>query len=190
MWNYTSFQISANKGLVDHFKKYAKISGVIFIILGLIGIFFPAFMTITAVLLVSYLMLFAGVSSAWFTWTTHRRDWTGWLKSLILIFVSMLMIFYPLNGAATLGMLLSVYFFVNAFAEFGLAFSQRPQSIWWLWLINAVISLGLGLIFLIGWPFTSLYLVGVFVGFSLFFDGIALLSSGMFLDKIIQKDES
>jgi len=183
MWNYASLQISANQALVDRFRKYAKISGGIFILLGLVGIFFPTFMTMTAVALVSYLMLFAGVSSAWFTWTSHRKDWAGWLKSLMLILVAALMIFYPLNGAATLGMLLAVYFFVDAFAEFGLAFSQRPNTVWLLWLLNGIISLGLGVIFVVGWPFNSLYLVGLFVGISLFFDGVALLSGGIFLDK-------
>ena len=183
MWNYTSLQISANKALVDRFKKYAKISGIVFIILGLVGIFYPTFMTMTAVALVSYLMLFAGVSSAWFTWSSRRNDWAGWLKSFMLILVGALMIFFPLNGAATLGMLLAVYFFVEAYAEFALAFSQRPNTVWWLWLLNGIISFVLGMIFVLGWPFNSLYLVGLFVGISLFFDGVALLSGSIFLDK-------
>jgi len=189
MWNYTSFQITAPRELFDHFKKYAKISGITFMVLGLIGILFPTFMTITTVLLVAYLMLFAGVSSAWFTWTSHRRDWAGWLKSLMLIFVAMVMIFYPINGAATLGLLLATYFFVDAFAELGLAFAQRPQAAWWLWLLNGMISLVLGVVFILGWPINSLYLVGMFVGISLFFDGVALFSGSRYVEKVVEQNK-
>ena len=183
MWNYTSFQMHADKALVERFGKYAKISGALFVALGLIGVFYPVFMTVAAVMLSAYLMLFAGLSSAWFTWASHRKDWAGWLKSLMLILVAVLMIFYPLNGAATLGLLLAIYFFVDAFAELGLAFAHRPEPVWWLWLLNGLFSLGLGVVFVAGWPMSSLYLVGLLVGFSLFFDGIALLGGGFFLDK-------
>ena len=187
MWNWNTqltAEMNLNKNLVASFKRYAKISGTIFILLGAAGIFFPTFMTMTTLAFVSYLMLFAGFFSGWMTWTSNRHDWAGWLKSVLLIMVAVFMIFYPMQGAATLGLLLTIYFFMDAFAEFGLAFSLRPQKVWLLWLLNAITSLALGVIFIIGWPFSSLYLVGLFVGISLFFDGIALLSGGIFLDEI------
>ena len=189
MWNSRlSPEMNLNRGLITTFKRYATISGVIFMLLGAAGIIFPTFMTLTTVILVSYLMLFAGISSAWMTWVINRRDWAGWLKSFILIGISLLMLFYPMQGVATLGLLLGIYFFTDAFAGFGLAFSLRPQKIWWMWFFNALTSLALGLIFLIGWPFSALYLVGLLVGISLLFDGIALLMGGAFLDAV-EKEE-
>ncbi len=98
------------------------------------------------------------------------------------------MIIYPTLGIATLGLLFAIYFFMDAFASFGLAYSLKPQKIWWLWLFNAITSLILGVLFVIGWPFSSIYLVGLLVGVSLFFDGIALLTGGMMVDKV-EKDE-
>ncbi len=188
MWNNLYLHIEGSDALIERFKKNARITGIIFVILGAIGIIFPTFLTMTTVLLVAYLMLFGGIVSGYMTWQTNPKDWAGWLKSLMLIFVALLMIFYPLNGAATLGMLLAVYFFVDAFAEFGLAFSQRPQTIWWLWLINGIISLGLGILFLANWPFSSLYLVGLYVGISLLFDGVALLSGVKLFDTATKHD--
>ncbi len=191
MWNWNthiSTGMNINKSLVASFKKYAKISGTAFILLGAAGIFFPTFMTMTTLAFVSYLMLFAGFFAGWMTWTSNRHDWAGWLKSVLLIMVAIFMIFYPMQGAATLGLLMAIYFFMDAFAEFGLAFGLRPQNVWWLWLLNAITSFVLGVIFVAGWPFSSLYLVGLFIGISLFFDGIALLSGGIFLDKIDKAD--
>jgi len=182
--------MNINKELVSSFKKYAKISGIIFIILGFIGIIFPTFMTMSTEIFVSYLMLFAGISSAWMTWVSNRKDWAGWLKSFALILVASFMLFYPMEGVATLGLLFAIYFFTDAFAGFGLAFSLKPQKIWWMWLINAITSLALGVIFLIDWPFSSLFMVGLFVGISLLFDGIALLSGGVFMDEVEKEEKN
>jgi len=189
MWKYTTLEMDMNKTLIDKFKKYAKVGGILFILLGIVGILFPTFMTFGTLAFVSYLMLFAGISAGMLTWASNRKDWAGWLKSFILIAVALYMIFYPMEGVATLGLLFSIYFFMDAFSGFGLAFSAEGQKHKWVWLFNAVTSLVLAIIFVIGWPFTSLWLVGFFVGVSLFFDGIALLVGGSALDAVEEKEE-
>ena len=189
MWKYTTLEINANKALVDKFKKYAKVGGVFFVILGIIGMLFPTFMTLGTLVFVSYLMLFAGVSSAMLTWASNRNDWTGWLKSFILVAVALYMIFYPMAGVATLGLLFSIYFFMDAFAGFGVAFSAEGKAHKWIWLFNAVSSLVLAIIFVIGWPFSSLWLVGFFVGISFFFDGVALLVGGLALNALDEEEQ-
>ena len=185
MWNSNlSPEININRNIVAHFKKYAKISGTILVLLGLAGILFPTIATFTTIVFVAYLMLLAGLTAGWLTWASNKKDWAGWLKSIFLVIVSLLMLFYPMDGVAALGMLFTIYFFIDAFAGFGLAFSLRPQKIWWLWLINAVTSLVLGIIFMIGWPFSSIFMIGLFVGISLLFDGFALLAGGAYLDPL------
>ena len=192
MWkwnNELNLEMNINKNLVDNFKKYSKISGIVFIVLGSVGIIFPTFMSLTTLAFVSYLMLFAGLFAGWFTWTSNKEDWAGWLKSFLLILVAMFMLFYPMQGIATLGLLFAIYFFTDAFAGFGLAFSMRPQKNWLLWLFNAITSLALGVIFIIGWPFSSLFMVGLLVGISLLFDGIALLTGGILIDKAEENND-
>jgi uncharacterized membrane protein HdeD (DUF308 family) len=186
MWNHQTLspEMRLNKALIERFKKNAKISGIIFILLGLVGIVFPTIMSLTTLAFVTYMMLFAGAMSAWMTATTNKNDWTGWLKSFILIGTGLLMLFYPLNGIAALGLLFSIYFFMDAFAGFGIAFSLKPKKGWWVWLINAITSLVLGALFAYGWPVSSIVLVGLFVGISLTFDGVALLTGAKFLDAV------
>jgi uncharacterized membrane protein HdeD (DUF308 family) len=181
MWN---IQVDGDKEIFERLQKHAKISGIIFVILGLIGIFFPVFMTMATVVFVSWLMLFAGISSGYFTYMSNRTDWWGWVKAAILIAISLYMLFVPMGGVATLGMLLAIYFFTDAFAGFGLSASLYPQKGWWIWSLNALLSLAIGLFFLSNWPFSSLYLVGLLVGFSLFFDGLALLMGVSFVKKM------
>ncbi len=181
MWN---MPINMEESLFKKFGKHAKITGAIFVLLGIVGIVFPLFMTMATVVFVSWLLLFAGIFAGTMTWMSDRGDWMGWLKSFILVGISLYMLFYPMSGAATVGLLLSIYFFTDAFASFVLGMNKRPHQGWWLWILNGLLSLGLGVIFVLDWPFSSLYLVGIFVGISLLFDGIALFMGGNFIQKI------
>ncbi len=184
MWINSSLKINLDQDVLDRFKKYAKIGGFLFVILGVIGIIFPTFMTLGTLVFVTYLMLLAGVSSAILTWMSNRGDWAGWLKSLLLIGISLYMIFYPMSGVATLGLLFSFYFFMDAFGSFGLAFSAEEKKHKWVWIFNALTSFALAIIFIIGWPLTSLWLIGFFVGISLFFDGVALIVGSYAVDNL------
>ena len=178
MWQYP-----LDENLFEKFSKYSKIAGVIFILLGLAGIFFPVMMTMATVAFVAWLMLFSGIMAAFFTYKSDKSDYLGWLKSFALIVVALLMIFYPMTGVGTVGLLLSIYFFMDAFASFSLAMSMRPARGWIWWLINSVFSIVIGFLFIAGWPFSSLVLIGLLVGFSLFFDGIVLLVTGSVFTK-------
>jgi len=187
MWKWhknLNIEMNINKNLVDNFKKHAKIGGILFILFGIAGIIFPGLMSLTTVLFVSYLMLFAGVSAGYLTYKSNPQDWMGWLKSFVLVLSSLFLLFYPVQGAAALGLVFAIYFFMDSFSSFSLAFSLRGQKIWLVWLFNAITSLALGLLFVIGWPMSSLLLIGILVGISLLFDGIALLLGGAFVEDI------
>jgi uncharacterized membrane protein HdeD (DUF308 family) len=179
MWKYP-----IDENLFEKFSKYTKIAGVIFILLGLVGIIYPVFMTLATVTFVSWLMVFGGFMAGYFTYLTDKHDYFGWLKSFVLIGVGLLMIFYPMTGIGTVGLLLAIYFFMDSFAGFSIAMTMRPQKGWIWWMINAVFSMLIGILFIVGWPFTSTYLIGLLVGFSLFFDGIALLVTGSIFKKL------
>jgi len=175
--------------MVDKFGKNAKIAGIIFMVLGFAGAMFPVFTSYATVVFVSWLMLFAGIMAGYFTYVTDRDDWAGWLKSIVLIGVALYMLLSPMGGVATLGLLFSMYFFMDAFTGFMMSSSLYPNKGWGLWTINAILSLVMAMIFIINWPFTSLYLIGLLVGFSLFFDGLALIMGGKFIQDMGKNDQ-
>lgn len=184
MWKYTQLQMNINKDTIEKFRKYAKVGGIFFLILGVIGILFPTFMTMSTVVFISYLMLFSGIGAAYLTWVSDPTDWAGWLKSFALIGVSLYMLFYPIQGAGTLGLLLSLYYFMDAFASFGIGFSSFVRKNKWIWFFNGLVSSLLATIILLSWPFSSIWLVGFFVGISLFIDGLALIFGGLYISEI------
>jgi len=184
MWKWHknfSLEMNANRNLIDSWKKHAKIGGIILIIIGIVGIVFPQVLSLTTLMLVAYLMMFAGVSIALLTYKSNKEDWIGWLKSFTLLLSSLLLLFYPMQGVAALGLIFSIYFFTDAFSGFSLAFSMKPHKIWLVWLFNALTSSALGILFVVGWPTSSLFLIGIFVGISLLFDGLALLLGSAFI---------
>lgn len=190
MWNDTSLDMMMDSQVAEKLKKYSKTIGIIFIILGLIGIVYPFIMSLTTLYFVAYIALFAGISLAIFTYSTNKKEWAGWFKSFVLILFALLMIFYPIVGVETLIILFAVYFFMDAFSSFGLAFSQKTHKLWFVWLLNAIFSLALGIIFIVASPSTSIVLVGVYVGISLLFDGMALLMGSSYIGKFITNTKS
>ena len=176
MVNYNVFK--ENKEMLQKFSKYSKAYGVIFMLLGLVGIFFPEIMSLTTVLFLGWILLFSGILAAIHTWQTVKTDWLGWLKATVLFVSGILILFNPLPGVLALGIIFAAYFFVDAVANTIYAFKIKPDSTWWIALLNGVLSLAIGIFFVeaIGNPLKTIWLVGLLVGISLFFDGVMLLS--------------
>jgi len=154
----------------------------------LIGIFFPSFLSITTVLFIGWLMVFGGFMGGFFTWITDKKEWLGWLKSFALVIIGLFLVFDPIPGIAAVGLLLAIYLLIDAFGSSSIAFTMRPLKGWWLWILNSVFSIILAAVFLAGWPFSSVWLVGLFIGISLFFDGFVLLMMGKFFKNKNEKD--
>lgn len=179
MWKYP-----VEDDLIEKVAKYSKITGVIFVILGLIGVIYPVFMTYVTVAFIGWVMLFAGLMSGYMTIFSNQHSAMGWLKSLALVGASLFILFYPGGGIGTVGLLFSIYFFIDGFSSFNIALSMRPYKHSIIWFVNAFFSVLIAILFLINWPFSSLYLVGLLVGFSLLFDGIALLAGGTIFHRL------
>ncbi len=165
--------------LLSKFRKHSIIAGIIFILLGAVGIIFPAVMSIATTLFIGWLLFFGGILAGYHNYQAHKKEWLGWLKAFLLVLMGLVIVFYPMSGIATLGLLLAIYFLLDGFGSFGMAFTLRPMKGWWWMLVNSIISIALGILFLIGWPLSSLLLIGLLVGISLFFDGLTLLMLGI-----------
>ena len=179
MWNNNNI-IPSNMDILKKFSKHATIVGIIMVLAGTAAIFEPFYASLFTVGFIAWLMVFAGVTAGFFTFQSNKGDWLGWLKSVLLIGTGLFMLFYPAPGIAAVGMLFAIYFLLDGFAGIALGSSMKPAKGWWMWLINGLLSIGLAVIFLLSW--TSLketaWLIGVFVGISLLFDGFTLLFMG------------
>ena len=93
-----------------------------------------------------------------------------------MIAIGLLILLHPIAGTAALGIMLAIYFLFDGFSGVGSAWEMRPQKGWgWLMFNGTATSLLLAAILIIGWPFSSAWLIGLFIGISLFIDGVSLL---------------
>ena len=167
-----------NKDITDKFAKTSKLYGILFIILGIFGMFFPGIMSLTSAVFIGWLLLFSGIFTAFQTFQINRKDWLGWLKSLLYIIVSVLIVLNPLSGVIALAIIFTAYFLIDSVLNLTLAFSLKPISGWWIALLNSILSFAIGVYFFlaIADPIKTIWLVGMLVGISLFFDGVMLLT--------------
>jgi len=177
MVRYSLFE--DDKAMLENFSKYSKIYGIVFLIIGAIGIIYPAVISLATAVFYGWLLFLSSLVMVVHTWQTNKRDWLGWLKAFIFFLVSLMIIFNPLIGVAALGILFAFYFFMDSFASFALALELRPRGMWWIPILNGILSSVLGGILISSWPISSLFMVGILVGVNLFFDGLSLLSLGM-----------
>ncbi len=164
--------------LSKRFGRFSMIVGFLLILLGSVGMILPGLMSLeTNVFIATLLLIGAGF------WLSHvfkysLKNWSDWLKPVLLLVTGGFMLFYPMSGIAAVGLLLALYLLLDAFGSFSLASTLRPESGWAWMMFNGVVSLLLAIMFLVGWPATSMFLVGLYVAISLFFDGIVLVYIG------------
>ncbi len=167
---------SIEKLKLPDFGKYSLIAGILLILLGALGIFIPQFMSLEASMLIASLLLIGGVFWLIHSFQARSKEWTEWLKPVLLLITGGLMIFYPMTGIATIGLLMSFYLLIDAYGSFMMAYSlKHKKGSFWM-VFNGIISLLLAFLFIAGWPASSLMLVGLYIAISLFFDGWALVS--------------
>ena len=156
-------------------RKRLRNIGLLMMLMGLVVIALPGFTGLAISVLIAILLILAGALSAYVTWSSYNTQGLGWMKSIILLVLGLLILFYPQAGTAAIGLMLIVYFLMDGFANVILSLELRPLPGWGWTLLNGVVSLILAVIFIGGWPFNSHWLVGLMVGISLLLDGIALL---------------
>ncbi|NPA45970.1 MAG: hypothetical protein GXO24_02010 [Chlorobi bacterium] len=180
----------ARKAFYEGYIVHTKRLAIAFILLGLVGIFFPGLLGMTTAVFVGWVMFFLGLSAAYYTYKVDSKSVLGWIKALLLIVTGLLMVFKPLAGVVALGLIVAAYLFIDAAINFSLAFTLKPavNKIWPI--LNGLVSTILGVIFIMYAPnpLATSWLLGLYVGISLLFDGFMLWSLGKGADKIVVEE--
>jgi uncharacterized membrane protein HdeD (DUF308 family) len=170
--------------LLKEFSTLSIISGILFIIAGAIAIIYPVVGSISITFVIATLFIVAGIVKSYLAFKAHRNSAGAFFKAFVLLLTGVLLFVYPVAGTATLAILLAVYFFIDGFSTLYMAFEFKPLKGWWLQLLNGVLSLLLGVLMIIDWPFSSLITVGIIVGISFIFDGVFMTYTGFLAKKL------
>jgi uncharacterized membrane protein HdeD (DUF308 family) len=146
--------------------------GIALIILGCMAIATPYIFTEAAVLVLAILLLIsAGTEIASAIWA---RRWRGFflhlLAGVLYFIVGVLMIGHPGVAAAGLTLMLAVSFLVGGLFRIIFALSERFSG--WGWaLFNGFVTALLGVLIWQQWPESSFYVIGLFLGIEMLFNG-------------------
>ena len=155
-----------------------KWMGILTIIFGILAMMMP-YITGQSVLMLIGIMVMAG--------GIIRMIWAfkaGSLGKGILVFIiggltllaGLWIITEPFIAAGALTIVLSIYFFIDGFAEIMAAFSLTEGKGWLIF--DGVVTVILGILLFLGFPFSGPVAVGVLLGIKLLLAGITMLTLG------------
>ena len=164
-------------------RTWFLILGIALIILGSIAIGSAELMTVVSILLFGWLLIFAGLFEIVHAFA--RRAWGGFIINLMggLLYAvtGVLMISHPGIAAITLTLMIAMLLIVAGTFRLFVAFSTPIHHRGWL-ILNGAMSLILGFCILDSWPVSGLWVIGLFIGIDMIFDGwtevMLALSSG------------
>jgi len=169
-------QTSLGKSLHDHWQLFLT-EGVVRLILGILAIVVPAVATIAAEVLVGWLLLLSGIVGL--IATVRMRHAPGFLWSMLSailgIVAGIVLLVWPLSGAVSLTLILTVFLLIEGITSIFYALSGR----WGAMLFSGIVDVGLAGLIFAGFPGTAVWAIGLLIGVNLVFGGCALIAMAL-----------
>lgn len=170
--NYPGLQVfSQRMGTLEHFRRnwgWFLALGIVLMLLGVLAIGSMHVVTDIYVVFLGILLLIGGLLQIGYAF--WNREWSGFFISLLAgvlyTVVGVMFVTNPTVSAVSLTLLLAaIYLIVGVFRIVGAAMMRFDQ---WGWaLFSGVVNFVLGLLILLGWPETGLWVFGLFIGIDL-----------------------
>ena len=145
--------------------------GIALVVLGAVALGAAVFVTAVAVALFGVLLLVGGiVTSFW------AGKWSGMfvhlLTGLLYVVAGFFLIDAPAEGAMFLTMVIAIFLIVGGIFRIITSLVDRYAGSGWV-MLNGVVALLLGIMIYRQWPLSGLWVIGVFVGIEMIFNGWA-----------------
>jgi uncharacterized membrane protein HdeD (DUF308 family) len=168
-------------GSVRKASGWSMLWGILMLICGILAITMPFASSMGIVIVLAWLILFAGVCHLIFAFQSHNIGGFLWKVFLAIIygFAGIYMLMHPLLGVVSLTFLLAIFLVIEGVVEIVLYFNIRgAANAGWV-LFDGIVTFILGFLIWRRWPSSSVWVIGTLVGISLIFSGISrfMLSS-------------
>jgi uncharacterized membrane protein HdeD (DUF308 family) len=154
--------------------------GVVYVITGLIALSSVVFATAVTVFVVGVMMVIAGIAEVINSF--QIKSWGKFLLWLLLgvlyIVAGFLTFENPLLAAAVLTLLLGCSLIASGLMRIVIGFSIQRGMPWLGVALSGVITFLLGLVILIHWPVSGLYVLGLFLAIDLIVAGVSWIALG------------
>jgi uncharacterized membrane protein HdeD (DUF308 family) len=154
--------------------------GIVLIIGGTVAVGSAFLMTVFSVLFLGWLMIAGGILEAIHAFSCKK--WSGFfidlLTGLLYIVVGFMCVANPGATALALTLLIAMFLIFGGIFRVVVALITRHHNWGWL-LLHGAISLMLGILIWRQWPISGLWVIGLFVGIDMIFNGWSLVMLGL-----------
>jgi uncharacterized membrane protein HdeD (DUF308 family) len=146
--------------------------GILLIVVGLMAMSAAFIATLATVMVFGILSLVGGgmeIANAF--WARRWRGfWLHLLGGILYMVLGFFLIQQPLEAAAAFTLVMAVTFFIGGLFRIILSLAERFHGWEWVFL-NGIVTLVLGIMIWRQWPEAKYWVIGLFVGIDLLFDG-------------------
>lgn len=154
--------------------------GLLLILLGMVAIAAAVFVTLATMIFFGCLLLLAGILQ-----TMHAiafRGWSGFyidlIAGLLYSVIGLMVVFHPGATAVALTLIIAVLLILSGVFRIVIAWAVSYQNRIWLFL-HGVINLLLGFVIWSSWPVSGSWVIGLFIGIDMIFNGVSLVMLGL-----------
>jgi uncharacterized membrane protein HdeD (DUF308 family) len=154
--------------------------GIVLIVLGAVALGASVFVTLASMLLIGWLLIAGGVLEVIHAFAC--KQWSGFfidlLTGLLYVAVGFMIVANPEISAISLTLLIALFLIFGGIFKIAVAITSHYQNWGWL-LLSGVVTLALGIMIWRQWPLSGLWVVGLFVGIDMIFNGWSLVMLGI-----------
>jgi uncharacterized membrane protein HdeD (DUF308 family) len=171
---------AAVTGRIHAHRRFFLIEGIVLLALGFLAIVVPPLATVAVTFLIGWLVLASGILGL--IMTLRARGAPGFLWSLVSavigIVAGVVLLAWPLSGALSLTLILTVFLAFEGIASILYALEHRREFTprWGFMMVSGIVDLGLAGMIFAGLPATAAWAIGLLVGINLVFGGMALIA--------------
>ena len=167
--------------------KWLLVLGIIFVILGFIGLGRVFALTVASVFFFGILILIGGAVQLFESFKCK-----GWKSILLHVIIAILyfligieFITNPMLASAVLTLILAIGFILVGIVRIVMAIQVRGTANWFWLLFSGIISVMMGLIIAARWPVSGLFIIGLFVAIELIFHGWSYILVALAARKVL-----
>lgn len=153
------------------------ILGIVLIVLGTIALGSALLMTLASVFFFGWILIVGGVIEVVHAFWREKK-WGGFLLDLLTgvlyVVVGWMMVSNPGESALLLTLIIAMFLIFEGVFRIVAAITVRYPHWGWV-LLNGAISLLLGVLIWRQWPYSGLWVIGLFVGIEMLFNGWSLV---------------
>jgi uncharacterized membrane protein HdeD (DUF308 family) len=148
--------------------------GALLLVAGILAVLMPAVAALATALFFAWLLMLGGVFEIGYAVQTRSRPGFGWklASGVLTLLLGIAIAAVPLAGVASLALLVGGFLLAGGIARAILALRLKPLGGWGWVLFDGVLSIVLAILIILGWPRSSLAIIGLLTGFSLVFTGL------------------